>query len=74
MTLFSQADDSYFSDCMELVKKHKLYSLAVELFKSDKEKHKQVLHYYAKYLIFKERHHEAGLSTASLFRKRFRTE
>ncbi len=47
------------------MKKHKLYRLAMDLFKNDQEKHKQVLCHYAKYLVFRERHHEAGLSTHS---------
>ncbi|ELR18862.1 elongator complex protein 1, putative [Acanthamoeba castellanii str. Neff] len=57
----SQADESYFPQCIELMKKHKLYRLAMDLFKNDQEKHKQVLCHYAKYLVFRERHHEAGL-------------
>lgn len=59
----SRADDSHFSECLELVKKHKLYRLAMDLFQNEEAKRKQVLHQYAEYLASRERHHEAGLST-----------
>lgn len=57
----SRADDSHFSECLELVKKHKLYRLAMDLFQNEEAKRKQVLHQYAEYLASRERHHEAGL-------------
>ncbi|PNF34889.1 hypothetical protein B7P43_G01410 [Cryptotermes secundus] len=53
--------DEYFEECLNLVKTHKLYSKALDIFPKGSPKYLDIATIYGDYLMDKKLYHEAGV-------------
>lgn len=57
----SKCGVEHFGECVSLVKEHKLFGDALQLYSSSSQQYQQIARLYGEYLSEKNRHDEAGL-------------